>query len=257
MLGSRPISASSRRVDGATFLRYVPMRSVNVRQLKNNPSEALRSAVEAPRSCRRKGRPRDPRGMAAVLVLTDASPLVGLSRVGGVDWLRELFGTVAMTRTVRSEIEGGGLEPQIVAVLDQGWLRTNPDHPELGERPSHLGSGEWSTIVAAREHRGPVLVLLDDRLARREALAAGLTIAGAAAIVGLARRQGIVESARDTFEQLLHSDFRMAPDVVRAVLEQTEPSADTGRDESDEGSRANPRWRGPRPPDPAPARSRC
>ncbi len=31
-----------------TFLRTVPMHSVNVRQLKNNPSEALRSAAEAP-----------------------------------------------------------------------------------------------------------------------------------------------------------------------------------------------------------------
>ena len=30
------------------FLRSVPMRWVNVRQLKNNPSEALRSAAEGP-----------------------------------------------------------------------------------------------------------------------------------------------------------------------------------------------------------------
>lgn len=30
------------------FLREVPMQSFNVRQLKNNPSEALRSAVDGP-----------------------------------------------------------------------------------------------------------------------------------------------------------------------------------------------------------------
>jgi len=30
------------------FLREVPMHCVNVRQLKNNPSEALRSAVDGP-----------------------------------------------------------------------------------------------------------------------------------------------------------------------------------------------------------------
>ena len=154
----------------------------------------------------------------ALLVLSDASPLVGLSRIGGVDWLRELFGTVEVTSAVREEVERGRVEPAIAEALDQGWLRTRPGQP-LGDRPSHLGLGEWSTIVAAREHTGPVLVLLDDRLARREAQAAGLNVAGTAAIVGLARRRGLIESARDVFEQLLRSDFRIAPEVVRAVLE--------------------------------------
>ena len=155
-------------------------------------------------------------------VLTDAGPLVGLSRVGGVDWLRELFGTVEMASAVRKELELGQLEPAIAAALDERWLRTRPGEPP-GDCPSHLGSGEWSTIVAAREHAGPVLVLLDDRLARREARAAGLSVAGTAAIVGLARRHGLIESARDVFERLLRSDFRIAPEVVLAVLEATEP----------------------------------
>lgn len=156
-------------------------------------------------------------GLAA-LVLTDASPLVGLSRVGGVDWLRQLFGTVEMTPAVREELERRSLEPAIASALNQGWLRTRPGQP-LGDCPSHLGPGEWSTIVAARENTGPVLVLLDDRQARREARAASLSVAGTAAIVGLARRRGLIESARDVLEQLLQSDFRIAPEVVLAVLE--------------------------------------
>lgn len=154
----------------------------------------------------------------ARLVLTDASPLVGLSRVGGVDWLRQLFGTVEMTSAVREELERKSLEPAIASALNQGWLRTRPGRP-LGDCPSHLGPGEWSTIVAARESTGPVLVLLDDRQARREARAARLSVAGTAAIVGLARRRGLIESARDVLEQLLQSDLRIAPDVVLAVLE--------------------------------------
>ena len=157
----------------------------------------------------------------ALVVLSDASPLVGLSRIGGVDWLRELFGTVELTSAVRQEVERGHVEPAIAAALDEGWLRTRPGEL-LGDRPSHLGLGEWSTIVAAREHTGPALVLLDDRLARREARAAGLNVAGTAAIVGLARRRGLIESARDVFELLLQSDFRIAPEVVLAVLEATE-----------------------------------
>ncbi len=66
-------------------------------------------------------------------------------------------------------------------------------------------------------------MLVDDRLARREARAAGLGVAGTAAIVGLARRRGLIESARDVFERLLRSDFRITPEVVLAVLEAPEP----------------------------------
>ena len=192
----------------------------------------------------------------ARLVLTDASPLVGLSRVGGVVWLRELFGSVEMTAAVRGELERGGLEAQIAAAFDQGWLRSRATARPLPDWPPHLGEGEWSTIVAAREHRGPVLVLLDERLGRREARAAGLEVAGTAAIVGLAQKRGIIESARDIFEQLLRSDFRIAPEVARAVLDATEPLAVAKGGElhlsasTSTGSVQRPR-------DPASARSRC
>ena len=192
----------------------------------------------------------------ARLVLTDASPLVGLSRVGGVVWLRELFGSVEMTAAVRGELERGGLEAQIAAAFDQGWLRSRATARPLPDWPPHLGEGEWSTIVAAREHRGPVLVLLDERLGRREARAAGLEVAGTAAIVGLVQKRGIIEAARDIFEQLLRSDFRIAPEVARAVLDATEPLAVAKGGElhlsasTSTGSVQRPR-------DPASARSRC
>ena len=67
-----------------------------------------------------------------------------------------------------------------------------------------------------------VLLLLDDRLARREAKAQGLSVAGTAAVVGLAQRRGVIDSARHVFESLLRSDFRIAPEVIRAVLEEIE-----------------------------------
>ncbi len=111
------------------------------------------------------------------------------------------------------------MEAAILDAMDRGWIIPLAEEPPGPERPPHLGDGEWTTILAAREHEGPVLVLLDDRLARREAKTRGLRVAGTAAVVGLAQRQGIIESARDVFESLLRSGFRIAPEVIRAVLE--------------------------------------
>jgi predicted nucleic acid-binding protein len=160
----------------------------------------------------------------ARLVLTDASPLIGLERVAGLGWLRSLFGTVEMTRAVVRKVTGErGAEAGILAAIDAGWLIAREHDPEGPARPLHLGAGEWSTILAARESPGPCLALIDDRLARREARAAGLRLAGTAAAIGMARAHGLIPSAREVFERLLRSDFRISPTVIRGVLERVEP----------------------------------
>ncbi len=157
----------------------------------------------------------------ARLVLTDASPLIGLARIDGVAWLRDLFGQIEMTPAVFQELTGAG-EPEraILRACEEGWLVPRSQSPGARPRPAHLGAGEWTTLLAAGEHRGPVLVLLDDRLARREARAQGLTVAGTAAVVGMARSQGLIPSARNAFEALLQADFRISREVLREILEQ-------------------------------------
>jgi predicted nucleic acid-binding protein len=160
----------------------------------------------------------------ARLVLTDTSPLLGLQRVDGLGWLRSLFGTVEMTRSVGLELTGAK-EPEagIGTAIDEGWLIARENDPKGPAPPPHLGPGEWSTILAARASRGPCLVLIDDRLARREARAAGVQVTGTAAIIGMARTRGLIPSAREVFERLLQSDFRISPGVIRGVLDRVEP----------------------------------
>jgi predicted nucleic acid-binding protein len=160
----------------------------------------------------------------ARLILTDASPVIALDQVEGLGWLRSLFGSVEMTRSVYREIAGDrGPEARIAAAIGEGWLIARRDDPEGPAPPPHLGAGEWSTILAARESSGPCLALIDDRLARREAQAAGIRLAGTAAVIGMARARGLVPSARGVFERLLRADFRIAPGVIREVLERVEP----------------------------------
>jgi predicted nucleic acid-binding protein len=159
----------------------------------------------------------------ARLVLTDASPLIGLSRVDGVAWLRALFGEVETTHTVFVELSAGsGPEAAIAEAIDAGWLTVSTRPSSASEPPQHLGPGEWSCIEAALEHNDRTLLLVDDRLARQEARRRGIRVAGTASLVGLAQRRGLIESAYDVFERLLQSDFRIAPSVVRAVLERLE-----------------------------------
>lgn len=156
----------------------------------------------------------------ARLVLSDTSPLIGLARVDGIVWLRDLFGRVELTDGVLGELEADAMETAIADAIVNGWLVVRSGSDPGSACPPHLGSGEWSTIRAAcSAPEVERLVLMDDRLGRREARSRGLTVVGTAAIIGMARLRGLVPSAGAVFERLLRSDFRPSPKVIREILE--------------------------------------
>ncbi len=156
----------------------------------------------------------------ARLVLTDASPLIGLARVDGLAWLRDLFGQVWMPEEVRQEVLAGETSQDresIVVAERAGWLsvcETTPTQPELPE----LDEGESACIRIALQNRGASLILMDERAGRAIAMEHGLKIAGTAAVIGMARSRNLIPSARAVFTRLHASDFRISAQVIEAVL---------------------------------------
>lgn len=155
----------------------------------------------------------------ARVVLSDTSPLIGLPRVDGVEWLRHLFGRVIVPLAVRTELQAGAaLEPALAAAFDSSWLHAPDSEPSGPPLPEYLGAGEQACIRLGVASSGPALVLMDDPVARREATGRGVLVAGTARIIGLAQRRGVIVSAADVFEALLRSDFRIGAGVIKAVL---------------------------------------
>jgi len=157
----------------------------------------------------------------AAIVIADASPLIALARVGGLSWLQQLFTEVMVTDVVLAEVLTGrypDTEAPIQQALAAGWLQTvaiantEPALPDLDE-------GEASSIRLALSRNGPALLLIDERSGRAVAQELGLSVAGTAAVIGLARQRGLIPSARQVFAALHASDFRIAPAVIQAVLD--------------------------------------
>ncbi len=157
----------------------------------------------------------------AAIVISDASPLIALARVNGLLWLQQLFTEVVVTDVVLAEVLTGrypDTEAPIEQALAAGWLQvvvvdsSEPALPDLDE-------GEAASIRLALSSGEPVLLLIDERAGRAVAQELGLTVAGTAAVIGLARQRGLIASARDVFAALHASDFRMAPAVIQAVLD--------------------------------------
>ncbi len=154
------------------------------------------------------------------LVLADASPLIALARLGGLGWLKSLFGSVALPETVRAEVLDCGAWPgqeSLRAAIDAGVLVVRDDDGGAPELPE-LDEGEAACIRLALLHGGPVLLLIDERAGRAVAAEHGLVVAGTAAVIGMAKQRDLIASARAEFEELLRSDFRISGEVIRAVL---------------------------------------
>jgi len=152
-------------------------------------------------------------------VIADASPIIILSQIGGLDWLAPLFGKVWLTKIVRDELLPGdkpgeqaiqaSIDDGVLAILEQEW--STPPFPKLDE-------GEASCIQAAMNLSDKCLLLIDERLGRYVAQESGFPVVGVVGLIGIAKKRGLIPSASVVFERLLQTDFRISPDLIRGVL---------------------------------------
>lgn len=155
------------------------------------------------------------------VVLADASPLIGLARIGRLDWLRRLYGPVLVTRAVRAEISVRG-QPGAEALRDalrQKWIRqvrSEPKQPEF----ARLDAGEASLLRAAVALGDRALVVLDDAAARREARRLGVAFIGTAGVIVEAGRAGLIDRASPEFGRLAEQGFHLGQSLVEAILEE-------------------------------------
>ena len=87
----------------------------------------------------------------ARLVLSDASPLIALSRVNGLAWLPRLFGTVTMPPEVYREVLPGldlPGEDAITQALSAGWLDIAGPGPGIPAVPEGTSRRLISRLVS-------------------------------------------------------------------------------------------------------------
>jgi predicted nucleic acid-binding protein len=153
--------------------------------------------------------------------VVNASPLIFLAELGYLDLLNRNADTVCVPRGVLDEVR---VKPDRAAqAIDQAirsWLLAR----EVGNREAveilqaDLDLGEAEVIVLAREI-GADRVVMDDLDARRMARRLGLELIGTIGLLLSARLQGEIPSMRGEIERLEALGFRVAPDLVQAVLQ--------------------------------------
>lgn len=164
--------------------------------------------------------------MSRRVVIADAGPLIALARIDSLALLRGLFKRVCITATVRDEIlpaassfPDSGL---LARTLTEGWIEV-VDAPQHEWKPLNPGvdAGEASAIHTAcvwRDAGDAVLLVMDDRAGRLEAKAQRIEMIGTAAVVGLAKAEGLIPAARPLLERLAQSGYFIGPSVIAAIV---------------------------------------
>lgn len=154
-------------------------------------------------------------------VICDAGPLIALALVDELRLLRALFGQVLVPPAVREEcLAGGGADAErIRAALDQGWLQVERPGGDREPLSPSLGPGESEAIRLAVALGPEALLVVDDRLARRYALARGVPIVGTVRLLVEAERLGLLEDAGSVVRAMAAHGYRVSSALLERVQE--------------------------------------
>ncbi|HKQ47574.1 MAG TPA: DUF3368 domain-containing protein [Phycisphaerae bacterium] len=152
-----------------------------------------------------------------MIVVSDASPLNVLVRIGFIDTLPKLFQIVFIPPAVAAELTHAGTPEPV-----RSWLASKPSWLTI-KAPSRIDTtlefddaGEREAISLALEIKADLL-LADDRKARKAALARGLAITGAVGVLEAASAKGLLDLP-EAFKRLRTTYFIVAESILAEAL---------------------------------------
>lgn len=157
-------------------------------------------------------------------VVSNASPLITLARIGHLDSLHKLYGAVHIPTVVYDEvvIAGSGM-PGATAVSRADWIHVSAvqDLDRLANTITRtgLGAGEISAVLLAKELAAD-LMIMDEWKGRKLAFEEGLTVVGCIGILEELCRRGEIKDLRQIYQELLRQNIRVDLRTLQDSLKQ-------------------------------------
>jgi predicted nucleic acid-binding protein len=157
-----------------------------------------------------------------VIVVSNASPLIALAKIGRLDLLPELFESIIVPQAVYDEVVTSGAErPGVLEIRQASWIKTRSitDQSKVSYLLAELDRGEAEALVLAEEVSAN-WVLLDETKARLVAELVGLHYIGTVGLLLLAKQLGKLAFLRPVLDELRANQFYISQKVYQAVLEE-------------------------------------
>jgi hypothetical protein len=157
-----------------------------------------------------------------VSVVSNASPLINLARIGKLDLLHDLYGELTIPEAVWREVvvEGAG-QPGADEVKGATWIKRHAvtNRQLVHALQQELDAGEAEAIVLASETEAELL-LMDERLGRETAQHLGLRYTGLIGVLVEAKRKGLISAVKPHLDALRDAaGFRVSDVLYTRVLQ--------------------------------------
>ncbi|UZE92135.1 MAG: DUF3368 domain-containing protein [Methanosarcinales archaeon] len=161
-----------------------------------------------------------------MLVVSNTSPLIFLSKIKRLDLLKSLYGEIHIPRAAFKEIvaKKADFPEEVTDFLKRGFIKTEEVHihnKNLSDLNIH--KGEEHALLLAMEKKAD-LIILDDKRARIAAEFLGLTFTGTLGVLLEALKKETINLSefKVLLKKLIDSGFRIDITVYGRVLEEAE-----------------------------------
>ncbi len=162
-------------------------------------------------------------------MISNATPLIYLAKVGRLSWLKEFFVRVYIPEAVQREVVDQGKElhePDALLIeqaIAEGWIVVKAVEPSSLLKDIGIDQGETEAISLALEMKRKE-ILIDQTHARVAAELFGLTPRGTLYILlrALKERKMSYAEFRALLEELIRAGFRMSDELYLKALKSAE-----------------------------------
>ncbi|MGZ5283810.1 MAG: DUF3368 domain-containing protein [Bacteroidia bacterium] len=144
------------------------------------------------------------------IIVSDASCLILLDKIGELNLLQKIFGQILITETVSNEIN--------ITLPD--WIEVkNPETNLHFALASILDSGEATSISLAMDYDNALLII-DEFKGRKVAQEMVLKITGTLGVLVIAKEKIITASVKEIITKISSTNFRLSNALVEELLRQ-------------------------------------
>lgn len=157
-----------------------------------------------------------------MVVVSDATPLIALAKIGHLHILIELFGQVIIPQGVYDEVvTNAPNRPGSAEIATANWIHVQSptDKTKVAYLRTDLDYGEAEALVLAEELSAD-WTLLDESKARFAADLIGLRYIGTVGLLLAAKRQGKLNTLRPLLDDLRSKNFHLSNRIYQTVLKQ-------------------------------------
>ncbi len=145
-----------------------------------------------------------------MVVVSNSTPLIALSKIGLFELLKDYFGEIIIPNEVYEEVvTRGGHLFGAREVSNSDWVQVVKAENRLAvdSLSVHLGKGEAEAIILAKEKNA--LLIIDDKDGRTMAANLGVPVTGTVGLLKLFADDGRIE-LKKTLDDLMASGFRLS-----------------------------------------------